>query len=83
MLELGPTHRTSFYLESESLSRVQLYAIPWTIVCQAPLSMEFSRQEYWGGFPFSSPEDPPNPGIEPGSPAFQADSLLSEPPGKT
>jgi len=44
--------------------------------------MEFSRQEYWSGLPFPPPGDLPNPGIKPGSPAFQADSLLSEPPGK-
>ena len=48
----------------------------------APPSMEFSRQEYWSGLPFPAPGDLPNPGIEPGSPALQADSLLSEPPGK-
>ena len=47
---------------------------------QAPLSMEFSRQEYWSGLPFPTPGDLPDPGIEPGSPALQADSLLSEPP---
>ena len=52
------------------------------IVCQAPLSMEFSRQEYWSRLPFPSPGDLPDPGIEPGSPSLQADSLLSEPPGK-
>ena len=46
---------------------------------QAPLSMEFSRQEYWSGLPFPTPGDLPDPGIEPGSPALQADSLLSEP----
>ena len=45
--------------------------------------MGFSRQEYWSGLPFLSPRDLPNPGIEPQSPAFQADSLPSEPPGKT
>ena len=45
-------------------------------------SMEFSRQEYWGGLSFPSPGDLPNPGIEPGSPALQADALPSEPPGK-
>ena len=45
---------------------------------QAPPSTEFSRQEYWSGLPFPSPEDLPNPGIEPGSPALQADTLLSE-----
>ena len=56
---------------------------PWSVACQAPLSMEFSRQEYWSGLPFSSPGDLPDPGIEPGSPALQADYLSSEPPGKT
>ena len=55
---------------------------PWTIACQAPLSMGFSRQKYWSGLPFPPPEDLPNPGIEPRSPALQADSLVSEPPGK-
>ena len=49
---------------------------------RAPLCMEFSRQEYWSGLPFPSPRDFPNPGIEHGSPALQADSLLPEPPGK-
>ena len=47
-----------------------------------PLSMGFSRQERWSGLPFPSPGDLPNPGIEPGSPALQADTLSSEPPGK-
>ena len=56
---------------------------PWTVAYQAPQSMEFSRQEYWSGLPFPSPGDFPNPGIEPGSPALQADALPSEPPGKT
>ena len=55
---------------------------PWTVAHQAPLSMEFSRLEYWSEWPFPSPGDLPNPGIKPGSPALQADSLLSEPPGK-
>ena len=50
---------------------------PWT-VAQAPLSMRFSRQEYWSGLPCLPPGDLPNPGIEPGSPALQIDSLLSE-----
>ena len=53
-------------------------AIPWTVACQAPLSMGFSRQEYWSGLPFPFPGDFPDPGIEPGSPALQADSLLTE-----
>ena len=52
------------------------------IACQAPLSMEFSRQGYWSGLPFPSPGDLPNPGIEPGSPALHVDSLPSEPPRK-
>ena len=52
---------------------------PGTVAHQAPLSMGFSRQEYWGGLPDPSPGDLPDPGIEPGSPAFQADSLPSEP----
>ena len=56
--------------------------ISWTVAYQVPLSMEFSRQEYWSGFPFPSLRGLPDPGIEPGTPALQADSLLSEPPGK-
>ena len=48
-------------------SHVQLFATPWTIACQAPLSMGFSRQEYWSGLPFPSPGDFPNPGIKPAS----------------
>ena len=55
-------------------------AILWTVAHQAPLSMKFSRQEYWSVLVFPSPEDLSNPGIEPGSPALQADSLPSEPP---
>ena len=55
---------------------------PWTVAHQTPLSMEFSRQEYWSVLPFPSPGDLLNPGIEPGSPALWADSLPSEPPGK-
>ena len=54
----------------------------WTVACQAPLSMEFSRQEYWSGFPFLSLRDLPNPGIKPRSPASQADSLPLEPQRK-
>ena len=51
---------------------------PWTIACQAPLSMGFPRQEYWSRLPFPSPRDLSDPGIEPGSPALQADSLPTE-----
>ena len=57
-------------------------ATPWTVAHQAPLSMEFFRQEYWSGLPFLLPGDLPDPGIKLGSPAFQADSLPSEPPEK-
>ena len=60
---------------AESLSHVWLIANPRTIACQAPLSMEFSRQECWSGLPFPSPGDLPSPGIKPRSPALQADSL--------
>ena len=67
---------------AKSLSHVWLFVTLWTVALQAPLSMGFSRQEYWSGLPFSSPGDLPNPGIEPGSPALQADALSSEPPGK-
>ena len=63
------------------LSRVQLFATPWTVAYQAPPSMEFSRQVYWSGLPFPSPGDLLDPVIEPGSPALQADTLLSEHPG--
>ena len=56
----------------------QQFVTPWTVACQAPLSMEFSRQEYWSGLPFPSPGDLPDIGIAPGSPVLQADSLLSE-----
>ena len=55
---------------------------PWIITLQAPLSIGLSRQEYWSGLPFASPGNLPDPGIEPGSPALQADSLPSEPLGK-
>ena len=54
----------------------------WTVAYQAPPSTEFSRQECWSGLPFASPGDLPDPGIEPRSPALQADALPSEPPGK-
>ena len=66
----------------KSLSHVQLFVTPWTVAYQLPPSMRFSRQEYWSGLPFPSPGDLPDPGIEPRSPALQADALLSEPPEK-
>ena len=77
------------------LSCVQLFETPWTVrflsgscpwlcmvACQAPLSMGFLRQEYWSGLPLLCPGDLPDPEIEPGSPALQANSLLCKPPGK-
>ena len=66
----------------KSLSRVRLFATPWTVAHQVPPSMGFSSKEYWSGLPFPSPGDLPDPGIEPGSPALQADALPSESPGK-
>ena len=64
-----------------SLSCVRLFVTPWTTAHQAPLSVEFSRQEYCSGLSFLSPGDLPNTGIQPGSPTLQADYLTSEPPG--
>ena len=66
----------------KSLSRVRLFATPWTVAYQASPSRGFSRQEYWSGLPFPSPEGLPDPGIEPRSPALEADALTYEPPGK-
>ena len=67
-------------MKVKSLSHVRLLVTPSTAAYQAPSSMEFSRQEFWSGLPFPSPEDLPDPEIEPGSPALQADALPSEPP---
>ena len=69
-------------VHAQSLSRVQLFVTSWTVAHQAPLSMGFSRQEYWSGLLFPSPGDLLDPGIRPWSPALQADSLLYELPGK-
>ena len=63
----------------KSLSRVWLFGIPWTVAYQTSLSMGFSSKEYWSGFPFPSPGDLPNPGIEPRSPTLRADTLPSGP----
>ena len=63
----------------KSLSHVRLFVTPWTAAYQAPLSMGFSRQEYWSRLPFSSPGDLPDPGIESRSPALQADALIKSP----
>ena len=66
-----------------SLSPILTLATSWTAAHQAPLSLEFSRQEYWSGLPFLPPGDLPDSGIKPTSPALQADSLPIEPPGKS
>ena len=68
-------------VHAHSLSCVGVFATPQTEAHKAPLSMEFSRQGYWSGLPFSPPGDLPDPGIKPESPALQAGSLLSEPLG--
>ena len=68
--------------ESEVAQSCPTLCDPWTVAHQAPLSMGFSRKEYWSGLPFPSPGDLPNPGIESGSPTLQADALTSDPPGK-
>ena len=70
---------------AQSLSRVQLLVTPWTVACQAPLSMRVPRQEYWSGLPFPSPGDLPEPGIKPESPispALAGVFFTTEPPGK-
>ena len=63
----------------ELLTGVRVFGTPWTVGYQAPPSMGFSRQENWSGLPLPSPGDLPEPGIEPGSTAFQAGALPSEP----
>ena len=78
--ERNPPHGLHVF---SRLSCVWLFATPWTVARQAPLSIAFSKQEYWTGLPFSPPGDLPNPGIEPAtpvSPALQADSYPTEPP---
>ena len=75
------------YFKSRSLcvcvlSCVQLFATPWTVAHQAPLSIEFSRQECWSGLSFPSPGDLPDPGIGPMFPALAGSFFTTEPPGK-
>ena len=65
-----------------SLSLIQLFATPWAVACQVPLSIGFPRPEYWSGLPFASPGDLPNPGIKPASPVLAGRFLTTEPPGK-
>ena len=61
---------------------VRLFVTPWALAHQAPLTMEFSRQEYWSGLPFFPPGDLPNPGIKPASPALAGGFFTAEPLGK-
>ena len=86
MLAFDTSGRKSRWAEKKgkmkSFSHVWLFATPWTVAHQVSPSMGFSRQGYWSGLPFPSPGDLPHPGIEPRSPALQADALPSEPPGK-
>ena len=80
---LAVTYLSLCLLVTKSCSA--LFAAPWTVACQAPLSMGFLRQEYWSGLPFLPPGDLPDPGNEPTSPVspvLQTDSLPTEPSGK-
>ena len=74
-------HETCLCVSHSVFSVVPDSVTPWAVAYQAPLSMEFSRQEYWSGLSFPNPGDFHNPGIEPGSPALQEDCLPSEPSG--
>ena len=65
------------YMHAQLLSCVRLSVTLWTVACQAPLSVGFSRQEYWSGSPCPPPGDLPHPGIEPRSPALQVDFLFT------
>ena len=75
-------------MRAQLFSHVQLFVTLWTVAHQAPLSMEFPRQEYWSGWPFPPPGDLPNPGVEPTSPVSPVSPVLAgrffttEPPGK-
>ena len=82
MTPVWETSKDNESVKVKLLSRVRLSATPWTAAHQAPPSTGFSRQEYWSGVPLPSPGDLSSPGIKPRSPALQADSLSSEPPGK-
>ena len=71
-----------FFVVVYTLSHVQLFATPWTVARQTSLSLGFPRQEYWGGLPFPSPGDLPNPGTEPASPALAGGFFTTKPPGE-
>ena len=78
---IGPSRKCHICVKVKVLVAQSCPALchPWTVAYQVPLSVEFSRQEYWSGLPFLSPWNLPNQVIEPGSPALQADYLMSEP----
>ena len=82
--EMGSTQEgpKNFYSVLQHFICVQFFLTPWTVAQQAPLSMRFSSQEYWSGLPFPFPGELPYPGIEPRSPALQADSLPTGTSGK-
>ena len=82
IVEQKPTHHCKATIHAQFLSCVRLFETPWTVAHQAPLSMEFSRQEYWSGLPFPPPGDLPNPEIELVSPALAGGFFTTEPPGK-
>ena len=76
------TMKKQLYIGVCTLSYVQLFMTPWTVAFQAPLSMEFSRQEEWNGLPFPTPGNLPNPGIKPIYPALAGGFFTAEPPEK-
>ena len=86
---LGLTHGPDLFVKTlvmtvvvQLLNLVHLFVTPWTIALQAPLSIGFSRQEYWSGLPFPPPGDLPNPGMKPKSPALAGRFFTAGPPGK-
>ena len=86
---LGLTHGPDLFVKTlvmtvvvQLLNLVHLFVTPWTIALQAPLSIGFSRQEYWRGLPFPPPGNLPNPGIKPESPALAGRFFTAGPPGK-
>ena len=80
---VGPVHHSLHLVVAVLVAKLCLTLVtPWTVAWQSPLSMGFPRKEYWSGLPFLSPGHLPDPGIEPGSPTLQVDSLPAEPLGK-
>jgi len=77
-----PKVNVFYHLHPDRCESERLFVPPWTVAHQASLSMDFSRQEYWSGYPFPSPGDHPSSGITPRSPELQADCLLFQPSGK-